>query len=457
MTTRQGADLRVGALFVCGNTRCGFAYPCARTHSRHRFIPTPGSIAPNLTRATNHMFAQRPACRFAAPLIGVLFILSVAQPAEAQADRERSVLNDPLVEYQARRGLSLLYNFEFAQANVLFSQIDQRFPEHPIGPFLGALNTWWQILNDLSDESLDDEFYRQMDVVIARSDRLLRRDRRNFDAMFFKGAALGFRGRLRSNRGEWWRAAMDGVRAMDYVFAVADSDPGNADFGFGRGLYDYYASVVPERFPYTRPAMVFFPRGNRERGLELLERTAREGRYIQTEAAYFLLQIYYVFENDREKSLHYARWLREEHPQNPFFHTFEARALARWGLWRQAHESFSEVLKRHRAGQTGYNAASAEQAHYYLGRSYMARNELDRALEHLRELDRIAARNTDDTYFKVLGKLRHGMVLDALGRRDEAVRMYRAVLTMDDRGGSHTRAEQFLSVPYRQSNVLSGS
>src|SRR5690625_7674379 len=86
-----------------------------RTHAFPTPIhPTPGSIAPNLTRATNHMFAQRPACRFAAPLIGVLFILSVAQPAEAQADRERSVVHDPLVEYQARRGTSPRHHFGFA-------------------------------------------------------------------------------------------------------------------------------------------------------------------------------------------------------------------------------------------------------------------------------------------------------------------------------------------------------
>src|SRR5690625_3860462 len=113
-----------------------------RTHAFPTPIPAPPcSIAPDLPRDTHHMFAQRPACRFAAPLIGVLFLLSVAQPAEAQADRERSVLNDPLVEYQARRGLSLLYNFEFAQAHVLFSEIDQRFPEPPIGQVVGALNT----------------------------------------------------------------------------------------------------------------------------------------------------------------------------------------------------------------------------------------------------------------------------------------------------------------------------
>lgn len=380
-------------------------------------------------------------------LVIALFVLPL-ESSDGQARSGASVLDDPLVEYQAQRGLSLLYNFEFEQANRLFRQIDQRHPEHPIGPFLFALNTWWQILLDLSDDSLDESFFREMDEVIRRSDRMLRRDRRNFDAMFFKGAALGFRGRLRSNRGNWWQSARDGVRAMDYVFAVADSDPNNADFQFGRGIYDYYAAVVPERYPYTRPAMVLFPRGNKDRGLRLLERTAQNGRFIQTEAAYFLLQIYYVFENDREKSLHYARWLREQHPRNSFFHTFEGRVYARWGDWRRTREVFTDVLQHYRNGRTGYNEAAAEQALYFLGRTAMLYTEYDEALRHLRELDRLAARTDADTYFKVLGRLRQGMTLDAMGRRQDAMRMYRSVLSMRDWAGAHERAEQYLERPF---------
>jgi tetratricopeptide (TPR) repeat protein len=382
-----------------------------------------------------------------------LFLFAAPSLASAQT-RGGSVLDDPLVEYQAQRGLNLLYNFEFEQANRLFDQIDRRYPEHPIGPFLRALNTWWQILLDLSDESLDEAFLAEMDHVIRRSDRMLRRDRRSFDAMFFKGAALGFRGRLRSNRGNWWLAARDGVRAMDYVFAVADSDPTNADFQFGRGIYDYYAAVVPERYPYTRPAMILFPRGNRDRGLRLLERTAREGRFIQTEAAYFLLQIYYVFEDDREKSLQYAQWLRTKHPRNSFFHTFEGRVHARWGDWRQTREVFTDVLQRYRRGETGYNVATAEQALYFLGRVSMLYTEHETALRHLRELDRLASRTDADTYFKVLGRLRQGMTFDAMGRRDDAVRMYRSVLSMRDWAGAHDRARLYLERPYGASGYL---
>lgn len=369
--------------------------------------------------------------------------VAMAQPAPAP-----SVLDDAFVQAQAQRGLDLLYDMKFRRANVYFERIDQRYPNHPIGPFLKALNTWWKILVDVSDTSHDAAFYAAMEEVIARSDQMLARDAQNFDAMFFKGAALGFRGRLRSNRGDWFKSARDGLRAMDYVLGVARRDPGNHDYVFGKGIYDYYAAAIPDRYPYVKPVMVFFPDGDRARGIRALERTARHGRFIQTEAVYFLLQIYYLFENDYEKSVEYVTWLRERHPDNSFFHTFEGRVYARWGQWPRAEAVFTEVLARYKRRQTGYTAAMAEQSLYYLARGAMTFRRYAEALDHLGQLQALAARNTAHSYFEVVGRLRQGMAYDALGRRREAVAAYRAVLAMEDRGGAHERARRYLEHPF---------
>lgn len=377
-------------------------------------------------------------------------------PAAAQrtaqarpASNDGSVLDDVLVQHQAKRGLDLLYNLKFDEAYTLFDMVDRRFPDHPIGPFLKALNTWWQILLDLSDDRHDAAFFRAMDEVIARSDRMLQKDADNFDAMFFKGAALGFRGRLRSNRGDWFQAGKDGIRAMDYVLGVAKKDPQNHDYVFGKGIYDYYAAVVPERYPFTKPVMVFFPSGNRARGLRELERTARHGRYIQTEAVYFLLQIYYLFENNYEKSVEHVTWLRRRYPDNSFFHTFEGRVYARWGHWGRSEEIFRDVLARYRQGKTGYNPAMAEQALYYMARARMAYSDYEDALAYLNQLETIAVESGRSGYFRVLAHLRQGMALDALGRRQEAVARYRQVLSMKDWSGAHERARAYLEQPYQ--------
>ena len=384
-------------------------------------------------------------------VVGGLFLaaLLATRPAFAQtAYRNTSVLDDSLVRSQAKEGLDLLYNMQFDKAANIFSKIDRRYPKHPVGPFLKALNTWWQILMDLQETEHDEAFYAAMEEVIDRSDRLLDRDEDNLDAMFFKGAALGFRGRLRSNRGQWFRAAMDGKRAMDYVLEVAERRPENDDYVFGKGIYDYYAAVIPDRYPYVKPVMIFFPDGNRQRGLAELERTAEEGYFIQTEAAYFLLQIYYLFEKDYRKSVKYATWLRREHPNNAYFHTYEARMYARFGHWKHSHDIFKRVLVRYQKGKTGYNDAAARQALYYIGRYELTQGQYEQALDTLGELERLAAKEDEDTYFKVLGQLRQGMAHDAMGHRSLARARYRAVLGMKDWAGAHERARRYLDAPY---------
>lgn len=380
----------------------------------------------------------------------ILLLAAAAAPAASQAPRapDESVLDDVVVQHQVKKGLDYLYDMEFERALRMFELIDESHPQHPIGPFLMALNTWWKILIDLSDESHDAAFYAAMDEVIDRSDKLLARNKNDFDAWFFKGAALGFRGRLRSNRGDWFLSAKDGLRAMDYVLGVVKRDPGNADFAFGKGIYDYYAAAIPSKYPYVKPVMLFFPKGDRERGIKELERTVEQGQFIQTEAAYFLLQIYYLFEDDFSKSVYYADWLRDRHPNNSFFHTFEGRVYAKWGQWSTVREIFADVLARYKARQTGYNAAAAEQALYFLARSHMASGAYDAALNYLNQLQSLAARDHEASYFEVLGRLRQGMSFDALGRRQDAVAAYRQVLAMEDFSGAHDRARRYLERPF---------
>ena len=388
-----------------------------------------------------------PAHRFL--LLAVLLLVS-AQTPFAQTT---SVLDDPAFEREATRGLDLLYNMEFEQAGAVFDRLAAKTPDHPVAPFLQALVPWWQILMDLSDTSHDDAFFDAMDEVIDRSDRMLRRDSDNVDALFFKGAALGFRGRLQSNRRRWLKAALDGKRAMNYVLEVAEEDPDNADFVFGKGIYDYYAAAIPERYSWSKPFVAMFPEGSKSRGLAAMHRTFRDGTYIQTEAAYFLLQIYYLYERDFDKSLQFISWLRTRYPDNAFFHAMEARIYARFGQWDRADQVFQAVMLRYGQHRTGYNDAIAEQALYYLGRSQQMKRNYGQALALYYRLEQIAEARPQSSAFKTLGRLRQGMSHDARGERDKAVRRYRETLDLEDFAGSHDRARRYLDQPYGRTSA----
>ena len=378
-----------------------------------------------------------------------LLNLGISMPPAEKMPVFESILDDPRVQKWGKRGLDHLYNMEREEAAAAFNEIETMYPKHPVGPFLKGLNIWWDVMVDLPNDTHDKAFFREMDSAVRRANRLLKRDRNDFDAMFFKGAALGFSGRLKSNRGRWFKASLDGKNALDYVMAISEKEEENADFGFGRAIYDYFSVVIPEEYPVVKPFMVFMPKGDKARGIENLQRTVDEGYFIKTEAAYFLLQIYYTYEKDFNKSREYVRWLRESHPKNSFFHIYEGRVFFRWGRWSDAQSVFESVLAKYDSDRPGYSQSIGEQALYYLARTHMVYRRYNEALVHLTRLETISEQAGDSSVFKILAYLRLGMTYDALGERDTAVRYYEQVLDLKDWSGAHARAQRYLDTPYR--------
>ena len=365
-----------------------------------------------------------------------------------------SILSDATLLAQADEALDHLYNMRYGKADSIFVLIEAGFPTHPIGPFLKSLTLWWQILPTLTvhDTSLDRSFLAAMDRVIDRSEKLLKRKEYSFDAAFFKTAAHGFRGRLLSDRESWLRAAQDGKSALDHIFEIADADSLNADLLFGAGVYDYFAEVIPERYAVVAPLMLFFPDGNKERGLQRLELAALHGRFVAAESAYFLLQIYSSFQPDYEKSIQYVNMLRERYPENALFHVMEGRVLFRWGQWNKAVTVFNDVIAAAQSGKAGYVNPLVSQARYYLGRQAMLSGENENALVHFNQVLVLESAYSNDSFFRAHATLRKGMILDRLGRRQAAISEYRKVLKIDNHSNSRERARRYIKTPYGGEN-----
>lgn len=361
-----------------------------------------------------------------------------------------SVLDDAVTARMGTDGLRALYDGQFEEARLVFDSIATRHPAHPIGPFMKGLIVWWRILPDLAegDDRHDAEFIDAMTETIRLADRLDRRGPHAFDRTFFRAAALGFRGRLLSNRLSWFRAARDGKDALGPVFEIAGKDTLNPDFRFGRAVYDYFAAVVPEEYPMVRPVMLFFPDGNERAGIQGLELAAERATFVGTEAAYFLFQIHFQYRPDYFEARRWVEVLRKRHPTNGFFHVLEARVHARWGRWEVTAQILDSVLAAVDAGEPGYTQGIEHQALYYMGRAQGSLGDEARALEAFDRLHRSTAGQDPESWFRVWGRLRAAMVHDRAGRRDRAVRMYREVLGMEERGDSHERARQYLNTPF---------
>ncbi len=398
-------------------------------------------------------------CRLAAgkghrltPLIRIRYVCFLAlccfvSPAHAQW------ISDSAGEAHIQRGIRYVYNLAFDSARADFQSVTAAHPDDPAGYFFLAMVDWWKIVTDLDNTSNDERFLGLLDKVVDLCDKRLDKDDKDVKALFFKGGAVGFQGRLHGNRGDWIKAANAGRIALPLVQKMYELAPENYDILLGIGIYNYYAAVIPDLYPFVKPLMIFFPKGDRTKGIEQLRLASRKATYANFEATYFLLQALNNFEKKPLDALPLAIELHSTFPDNVIFHKYVGRCYASLGNWAEMRKVFTDVLRRFEEKRTGYDTSAAREANYYLGLEEMNAGRYDTALhyfyrsdEQSRTLDR-----AELSGFMVLTNLRIGMIYDLQGKRDLATEQYNKVLKMNDYQDAHKQAEEYLKSPYRKS------
>lgn len=361
-------------------------------------------------------------------------------------------VSDPVFDSHTQRGIDYTYNLDFEAATREFTELVRLQPDHPAGHFFLAMVDWWRILLDYEDESHDGKFLEKLEKVIDMCDERLRRNENDLTALFFKGGAIGFRGRLHANRGNWLRAANDGRRGLEIVRKAYKLAADNHDILLGTGIYNYYAEVAPQQYPLLKPLMWFLPKGDRLKGIEELRLCSEKAKYARVEASYFLMQLYFFFEKDYLSVLQLATELHRKYPNNSIFHRYLGRAYVGLNRMEEAYALFSEVLKRHQEGRTGYNKVAAREAYYYLGMYQINNGRPEEALKLFSASEQLSQKidRGGPSGFRVMANLRIGMAYDLMKKREEAVQYYRRVLAMKEYEGSHKLAKQFIQKPYGQ-------
>jgi tetratricopeptide (TPR) repeat protein len=359
-------------------------------------------------------------------------------------------IQDASIDQRLQRGISRLYNFEFDKAETDFTEVTRLRPDHPAGYFFKAMILWEKILCNIDDESMDKSFYAELDNVIEMSEKRLDANPRDVTALFFKGGAIGFRGRLRANRGKWVPATNDGLIALPLVRKAYELDPKNYDVLLGMGIYNYYAEVIPSRYPVAKPLMIFFPSGNKAKGMEQLKLAAEHAKYAGVEASYFLMQNYYVFEKDYPKALDLAKKLHQRFPNNSIFERYLGRCLVSVGAMNEANAIYLDIEHRFFSKQIGYDIFDLREAYHYIGKYRFSIRDYDAALLYFFKCDELS-RTLDKekaSGFMSMSNLYVGMIYDMEGKRSMATMQYHKVLEMEEYEDSHTEAQLYLRQPY---------
>jgi tetratricopeptide (TPR) repeat protein len=359
---------------------------------------------------------------------------------------------DTAFDAVAKRGIEKVYNLEFERADSEFTQLVRLSPNRPVGHFFRAMVVWWRIMIDIDNDRYDNEFFAALDNVIEMCDSILDKNDNDVDAIFFKGGAIGFKGRLKFHRDDYLAAANAGRKALPLVLEAMDLAPRNYDILLGAGMYNYYADVIPQEYPFLKPLLLFIPPGDKKKGIEQLKLASERGRYASVEATYLLMQLYFYYEKDYTQALEIVRRLNDRYPNNMLFHKFVGRCYVLTNNWQMVQQVFGDIVARVQKGQRGYNAVAEREAEYYLGQCDMNVRKFDSALKHFLRCDELsrALDRSGPSGFMVMSNVRIGNVFDVQGKREFAVKQYQKVSAWKDYKGSISMAEQFMKTPYTQ-------
>lgn len=320
-------------------------------------------------------------------ILSVLILFSASVYAQRQEDQpdgdsaRYSLLVNPFIQIESTEAINSMYNFEFKKAHSHFSYLQKQYPWHPLPYLLKGLNYWWQIVPNYNNEEWDEQFLAYMDTTKALAENV--RDNHNeIEGAFFLAAAYAFEGRLYSERREYRKAAFAGGKSLKYLGECEGHEEYSPELLFGDALFNYYAEWIREEYPLLRPIMVFFPKGDKQKGIEQLKEVARNAFYSRTEAQYYLMRILATEEKDIAGALQVGEYLNSQFPGNSYFHRYYARLLYQSGRYSKTEQVSLEILQRVDSVQVGYEANSGRYACFFLGHVNEIRRKFEAAKEY---------------------------------------------------------------------------
>ena len=259
----------------------------------------------------------------------------------------------------AEQGFDLLMDGNPDAAIQLFHQIQQNDPQSPLGYLLDAEALWWKIyystarllepdVFDVAWASSSPYDYHFSDLIRVANSRAEERIRAGQDVArntLYQGMAYALTARLDGLRGRDLATSRAGKKMRALLLSSLHMDPNLIDANLGLGIYNYYIDTLPAPLKLFR-MLDNLPAGNRNMGLEMLQRTAQHGDLLRGEAKFYLAKDYSLDgEKKYQQALELFQELARSFPHNQLWALLAANMEARLGKSDRADSLYREVFK----------------------------------------------------------------------------------------------------------------
>ena len=346
----------------------------------------------------------------------------------SQGDTTKLLVADMIVQIEATEAMDAMYNFDFEESEKQFRWLQQKYPNHPLPYFVLGLNEWWKLIPDVNNEQFDARFHFYMDTTISIAEPMLDNPETRIEGAFFLSASYGFKGRLYAERGTWGKAASAGRSSLKYLEISKEQSDLSPELLFGDALYNYYSVWIPENYSILKPVMAFFPKGDKDLGLDQLREVSNNAFYTRIEARVFLMRILANDYQDYLGALRIAEYLIEKHPKNPYFERYYMRYLYSLRRYRQMEPIALSVIDKVDSAYFGYEYTGGRYASFFLGQMYQAQRRFGQAETYYSKAIYYGEQaEAQETGYHIYSLLNLGRIAEEEGDDKKAKKYYKEV------------------------------
>ncbi len=411
----------------------------------------------------------------------LLFLFVLAGSVVAQ--QSPAAVDDAKQNALRASGLEALYNLDYEKAQREFKELDRLYPASPAGPQLLAARVWIKTLyesrrlqaslyssegfyssgDDKVDPKTVAEFRNLSREAKRRAELALKQNPKDVDALDWLAVIEGLKASFEEAvERRHFAALKDGNDAVEHHRDVLKLDPTRVDANLTLGLYEYAVASLP--LPVKMVVGVVGFRGSKRKGLQLVERVSKEGKWSRDDAKTLLI-VLYTREKRYGDALALARELMAKYPRNYLFRLEAADALvsqaeverknknveAAVKAEKEAFATFEELLHDRSVRDTVSRALDL--VHFKYGEVLLTAGEQERAAKEF-----LAATKAEraEPSLVTMAHLYAARAFDLAGKRDDALAQYREVLTRPDIYAAHDEAKKGLRQPFKTEIASNG-
>ncbi|MCX7641177.1 MAG: hypothetical protein N2Z20_00900 [Elusimicrobiales bacterium] len=358
--------------------------------------------------------------------------------------------NNREIMEMSQQGIEYIYSIKPIEARKVFSELINKYPEHPFGHFGLAMSKWaeFEYLDEQTSTTLDEEYHTLSKKAIEIGELWIKKNPADAQARMCLGGTYGLLARLYVTQHRWIKAYFAGKKAVSNMKKALELDPNLYDAYLGLGLWEYSAGTLGG---VIKILASFLVRGDAKKGIEYLKLCAENGRFNKTAAKLLLIEIFTQTDSQYSNPQLAVKWskeLFEKYPNLAQMHFVLIVSLYEAKMYDEVEKEMKEYLKRIESGFESYHSTYYPRIYLSLGTLYMVKNDLIKAYDYFKKSADFIEKEKKPTRWAVWSVVRMGNVYDLKGERKMALEMYKKALSYPDLWGFKDYIEENIKSPF---------